>query len=482
MTKNRGTNKVFSPCFIGPFETFQQVVHLPGTCGPIKDETQYKIVTYQSTEDIISKQILMQSLLKLLILSVWLMVGAERAADYTGDKLVQINNISRDLLKKLMRCEGLDEWSMEPSGRSAIFRVKHLHSLVRLLKGTNAKASIKHHNVQDLIDEEASLRLQKTGDWFGQYHPLSEIKDYYFNLAHEHEHLVRFVDSIGKSYEGRDIFALHFNGLSEKTETKPNKIWIQCLIHAREWISGSTCQYLAQQLVKGYDSDDTIRSLLDANEIIMIPVVNPDGYEHTWKRDRLWRKNRHPFRFGTGVDLNRNFAEEHWCRTGASNVPFADTYCGPEAGSEPETKAIMSYYNQYAGQVAAAIDVHSFSQLILRPNGFTEAPAPDEEHLVAASNLMEQAIFQAHSHRYTSKRSSDLYLTSGSATDYFYWLPGQAFRPYSVALELRPGPENAMQGFLLNPKEIRPCVEEVFAGFMAFVGYALDNPLLAHHD
>lgn len=249
------------------------------------------------------------------------------------------------------------------------------------------------------------------------------------------------------------------------------------LIHAREWISGSTCQYIAQQLVTGYDTDSAIRHLLDTTEVIMVPVVNPDGYEFSWTRNRLWRKNRKPFRFGTGVDLNRNFAEANWCKTGASNVPFADTYCGPNAGSEGETQAIQNYYSKYKGMVAAAIDFHSFSQLILRPNGFTPTPAPDEAHLLAASQTMSNAMQAVHGIKYSPKRSADLYPTAGSATDYFYWLPGQAFRPYSVALELRPGPESAMQGFLLDPSEIRPCVEEVFEGFMAFVRYALENPL-----
>lgn len=313
--------------------------------------------------------------------------------------------------------------------------------------------------------------------------------------------MVRLVDEIGKSFEGRSIFAVHLNAPkpSEKnrdcedeaeereaapgpqcTKKNPNKIWIQCLIHAREWISGSTCQYIAQELVAGYSvGDANIKNMLDNNEVIMIPVVNPDGYAHTWSKDRLWRKNRHPFRFGTGVDLNRNFAEEHWCKVGASNVPFADTYCGPAAGSEPETKAIMAYYQKYAGRVAAAIDVHSFSQLILRPSGYSEEPSVNEDVLLTASELMADAIESTHGKSYASLRSSQLYPTTGSATDYFYSLPNQPFRPYSIALELRPGPKNALQGFLLDPAEIKPCVEEIMAGFMAFTRYAIDNPIKA---
>lgn len=41
-----------------------------------------------------------------------------------------------------------------------------------------------------------------------------------------------------------------------------------------------------------------------------LPVVNPDGYEYTHVKDRLWRKNRKPTRQCTGTDLNRNFGWE----------------------------------------------------------------------------------------------------------------------------------------------------------------------------
>jgi len=440
-----------------------------------------------------------------LLMISWLCMASampESTADYSQDVLVKIDRLDKALLNRLLSDEGLDEWSMAADGRSAIFRVprKDLQHLKKRLRGTPAQLSIKHQNVQQLIDEESVAMMEKSSasdDWFGVYHPLAEIGTFYTELAIANPHLIKKVDKIGTSFEGRDIFALHISSArkrkdsyqtdSEGEETMspcrkraPNKIWVQCLIHAREWISGSTCQYLAQQLVDGHARQDpAICALLNSTEIIMVPVVNPDGYEHTWKRDRLWRKNRHPFRFGTGVDLNRNFADEHWCKTGASNIPFADTYCGPAAGSEPETKAVQQYYKRYAGRVAAAIDFHSFSQLILRPNGFNAEPSQDEQCLLTASELMADAIESVHGKSYISKRASELYPTTGSATDYFYGLPGQAFRPYSIAVELRPSASEMQEGFLLDPSQIRPCVEEVMTGFMAFVQYALENPLRA---
>lgn len=251
------------------------------------------------------------------------------------------------------------------------------------------------------------------------------------------------------------------------------------LIHAREWISGSTCQYIAAQLVQNYHSDGQIRDLLDHNEVIMVPVVNPDGYVHAWTRDRLWRKNRRWFRFGTGVDLNRNF-DDHWCETGSSRSPFTDTYCGPEGASESETQAIQNYYGRYKGQMLAAIDMHSFSQLILRPNGYSEEDCPDEARLLEASTILAKGIKSSSGKAYEPKKSAELYPTSGTATDYFYWVPGQEFRPYSITIELRPVASKSYNGFIVDPAQIIPCGEEIMSGLVPFLRYAMENPIQAN--
>lgn len=431
-----------------------------------------------------------------LTIAIWAVWAASarmdgQVADYTGHKLVEVSRVSPQLLQALMETEGLDEWSLNPAAKSAIFKADEhgLRNLVKQIRGSRSTFTVKHDNVQDLIDREqrAALRTEKhmgTEDWFGSYHALDKIQGYFGDLSRKHSDLMSEIKVIGTSFEGRPIHAVHFKGSGAREPEGadplvPNKIWVQCLIHAREWISGSCCQYMANELANGYTKDGRIKALLDSTEIIMIPVVNPDGYEHSWTRDRLWRKNRHPFRFGTGVDLNRNFAETNWCKTGASTMPFADTFCGPSAGSEPETKAIQAYYAQFAGQVAAAVDVHSFSQLILRPNGSTLDPAPHEAELKTASDAMADAIFAAHGKRYHPKRSAELYPTTGSATEFFYYYPDMPFRPYSVALELRPGPEGGIQGFMLDASEIRATGEEIFSGFMALCEHALQNPLVA---
>ena len=59
-------------------------------------------------------------------------------------------------------------------------------------------------------------------------HRYDDIVKWYQDLAEKFSDLVRFVPSIGKSYEGRDQPAVHITAATEDTK----KIYFQCQIHA----------------------------------------------------------------------------------------------------------------------------------------------------------------------------------------------------------------------------------------------------------
>ena len=78
------------------------------------------------------------------------------------------------------------------------------------------------------------------------------------------------------------------------------------------------------------------------------------------------RRATSPGGYGVGVDLNRNYGG-FWGGPGASDV-FADpTYRGAAAFSEPETQNIRELIS--SRQVTTLITNHTFSNLVLRPNG-----------------------------------------------------------------------------------------------------------------
>eukprot|EP00835_Amoeboradix_gromovi_P005729 NODE_572_length_6559_cov_0.536842.p4 type:complete len:262 gc:universal NODE_572_length_6559_cov_0.536842:373-1158(+) len=126
-------------------------------------------------------------------------------------------------------------------------------------------------------------------EFFGDYSSYSEIKEWYFKLSQTYPDLVEFVPSIGKSNEGRDLFAIH---LTAPTQESKKQFYFQSLIHAREWISGTTTAYITWKLINGFlENDSRIVNILNKSEFVIVPVVNPDGYEYTHSNNRMWRKN-----------------------------------------------------------------------------------------------------------------------------------------------------------------------------------------------
>lgn len=51
------------------------------------------------------------------------------------------------------------------------------------------------------------------------------------------------------------------------------------LHHAREWPSGELTIEFAYDLVSNYGTDERITGLLDQARVVVVPVVNPDGFE-----------------------------------------------------------------------------------------------------------------------------------------------------------------------------------------------------------
>lgn len=67
--------------------------------------------------------------------------------------------------------------------------------------------------------------------------------------------------------------------------------------------------------------------------------------------------------------------------SGASSNPCSETYHGKFPNSEVEVKSIVDFVTNH-GNIKAFISIHSYSQLLLYPYGYTSEPAPDKEELV----------------------------------------------------------------------------------------------------
>lgn len=112
-------------------------------------------------------------------------------------------------------------------------------------------------------------------DRFYRYDDLTRILRAY---AEEHPDLVR-LESIGKSYEGRDIWVAAVTCRSTgEAEEKP-ALWVDGNIHASELSPSTACLYLLHRLVTGYGEDPEVTRCLEGRAFYICPRVNPDGAE-----------------------------------------------------------------------------------------------------------------------------------------------------------------------------------------------------------
>ena len=269
---------------------------------------------------------------------------------------------------------------------------------------------------------------------FPCYRSVTETYTSMINLAANNPNLVELLD-IGDSWDkvtvggpaGYDIYALRLTN-QNLIINKPT-FFLMAEIHAREYVTAETAMRFAEFLVANYGVDPDITWLLDYFQIYIVIMTNPDGRIFA-ESGVSWRKNTdnndgcitYP---DYGTDLNRNHSF-HW--GGAGTWPCGETYQGPSAASEPETQAIQNFVlglfpdqrgpgdNDPAPLTTTGtfITLHSYSQLVLWPWGWTNGHAPNHTQLQTLGRHL--AFFN----NYHPQQAVELYATTGTSDDWSY--------------------------------------------------------------
>jgi len=267
--------------------------------------------------------------------------------------------------------------------------------------------------------------------------------------------------SIGQTIEGRTM-----TGIKLGTSRNPKgAIWLDGGIHAREWASPATMVQTIHKLVNAYATDYDVRNILDAMDVYILPVHNPDGYEYSHTSYRMWRKNRRRFS-GTscvGTDLNRNFGH-HWNEVGTSQSKCSDIYSGAGPFSEPETKNVRDFILSKKGLWKGFLTFHAYGQYFFTPWGYTRSLPSDYSAMKTVADEASAAIRSYRGTRYSVGSSTNLlYSAAGGSED---WTKAVAGIKYSYCLEL---PDKGYNGFILPERDIPAVGEETYRGIKAFM-------------
>jgi len=392
----------------------------------------------------------------------------ETFRDFDGFRVYRLNASTKaqfDSLVKLHDEDELDFWQTPQllTFTDIMVSKDEEERLLEFVKEHKIDYTVMIDNVAKVVSEqhplEKSLKEPRLMDWT-QYHSFETIYDWMDHLGKEYSDIAS-VETIGTSTEGIPLRLIKI-----ALDDRPNKpgVFIDATFHAREWISTATATFIINELVT---KSETYTYLLEEYDFYFLPIVNPDGYRHTFNLNRLWRKTRVP---GSkienligcrGVDLNRNFGHM-FGGNGSSTSPCSLTYRGPNAFSEPESAAIRDFVINKVQDWRFYLSLHSYGQKWLTPWAFTDELPEDYIELERIGKIGAEAIHNVSGTQYQVGTNSEiLYLASGGSDDWFKAVAG--FK-YAYTLEL---PDTGLFGFLYPAKRIMPTAKETWTGIQA---------------
>ncbi|TRY54527.1 hypothetical protein DNTS_033393 [Danionella cerebrum] len=400
-------------------------------------------------------QIQQHSSMRLFLSFVLLLAAVHCEKLFNGDQVLRVYPASEEHIQLLRKLEeevlepGVDFWTHGFSTERPVdIFVPHdgLVAMKDFFTENRIPFSVMINNVQDLLDLEKAEMVSNAGMErntksfnFAAYHNLDTIYSFMDTLVASHPNLVSKIN-IGNSYENRPMYALKF---STGGVNRP-AIWVDAGIHAREWVTQASAVWIANKIASDYGVDPSVTSLLGQMDIYLMIVTNPDGYVFTHTSNRMWR-------------------------TGASKDPCSDSYHGPYANSEIEVKNVVELIKGH-GNFKSFISIHSYSQLLMYPYGYTCTGIPDQSELHAVGTAAIKELSTLYNTRYqVGSICKIIYPASGGSIDWTYNIGIK----YSFAFELR---DTGFYGFLLPANQILPTAQETWLGLKYIMKYVQAHP------
>lgn len=303
------------------------------------------------------------------------------------------------------------------------------------------------------------------------YYNVDEVESAIANLASAYPSLCRSIGLPNATAEGRRCHAIKISTSAAPRDT----LVLTGAMHGMEWggceiLVGFAADLLAAQAGNAglqygnwLFANTAIQMLLSTIDIVVFPLVNPDGraYSQAHNANEVagWRKNRNRKSSGgdkakIGVDIGRNF-DFLWAldsmdadSDGASDDPAMYSFHGTRPFSEPEARNVKWLLDTF-GRTRWLIDIHGCSSAVLYNWGddanqstdptmnfrnplwqgkrglpgdtYSEFnPAADTAIAAGLAARMKNAIQAVRESRYSAGPSFSLYAVSGTLHDYAY--------------------------------------------------------------
>jgi len=294
-------------------------------------------------------------------------------------------------------------------------------------------ASLRITSKNDLtIKTVREQRLRDIQNYFpistppGLYHTYDEMTALLQGLATNHSDIMSLA-SIGKTYEGRDLWMVKLSDNVSEDEDEPEILFMGAH-HGKEKPSYEVLIFFIQFIVDNYENDTGgVREAINNTELFIIPMVNPDGVQAGTRKNCA--PNHGPFGLqkkvtSIGVDLNRNYGYrwflfflcpwKYYKTTTLADV--TNVYRGEYPFCENETQAIKSLIETH--HILISLSYHTSGELVLYPWGYTQNPPDDKLVFVSIGENITKF------NNYTLAQGIELYPTLGDSDDWGYGVHG----------------------------------------------------------
>jgi murein tripeptide amidase MpaA len=122
---------------------------------------------------------------------------------------------------------------------------------------------------------------------FDRFYRYDELTDLLRAFVREYPALVT-LESIGRSHEGRDIWAVTVTNTATGPAADKPAFWVDGNIHATEVAASAANLYFLHTLVTQYGSDADVTRALDTRAFYLCPRINPDGAEWALADQPKW--------------------------------------------------------------------------------------------------------------------------------------------------------------------------------------------------
>lgn len=226
------------------------------------------------------------------------------------------------------------------------------------------------------------------------YRTLADYEADMDRLVSEHPDLVEPLTLPYPTTSGRTVRGIEITNDVTAKDGKPVFVTVG-MHHGGEWPSGElTMEYAIELVQRASAGDPEVSALLDQARVVVVPIVNVDGFVRNRRQT------------DSNVDMNRNY--------GFGWMPISTG--GAEPWSEPETRNIEWLLT--TRQATTFVTQHTCIQVVLYPPlQLSVGPTQDVDRLHSLATRMAEH----YGPTYIARDSAHDYETTGEAIDWAYF-------------------------------------------------------------